>query len=107
MSDTFLSIYLVLLCGLVVAWILTFRSIFRQLHARHADRHAKLFGTPQHRKNAMDKFFALLGFLAWENHGALRDSRLWLSCIFLKACTVLFFVTFVVMTFTPFFLKEH
>jgi hypothetical protein len=107
MSDTILGIYLVILCGLVVAWIFAFRAIFRQLRARHAERHAKLFGTPQRRKNAMDKFFSLLGFLAWENQAELRDGRLWLSCVFLKACTALFLLTFVAMMFTPFFLKEH
>jgi hypothetical protein len=107
MSDTILGLYLVAMCGLAVAWVLVYRAIFRRLGARHAERHAQLFGTPQRRKNGMDRFFSLLGFLVWENHGELRDGRLWLGCVLLKACTVLFLATFVAMVFTPFFLKTH
>lgn len=107
MSDTFLTLYLVLMCVLAVAWIFTYRAIFQQLAARHAERHTRIFGTPQRRKNGMDKFFSLLAFLVWEDQTELRDTRLLLSCVFLKACTLLFFVTFVAMMFTPLFLKER
>ncbi len=104
MPDSMLGFYFLALSADAVAWLLTYRGIFRRLRDRHAARFAALFGTPGRRKNDMDRFFALLGFL-FENQSDLRDGRLFASCILLKALTVLFLVVFVAMMFTPFFLQ--
>jgi hypothetical protein len=103
MPDTVLGFYFLALCSLAVAWTLTYRWIARRLRERHAAKHAVLFGTPERRKNGMDKFFALLGF-AFQDQAALRDLRLLLACILLKALAVFFVVVFIAMMFTPFFL---
>ncbi len=107
MPDTVLGIYFLVLSADAVAWFLTYRGIFRRLRDRHPARHAALFGTPTRRKNGMDKFFSLLGFL-FQDQSDLRDARLFASCLLLKTLSVLFIVIFVAMMFTPFFLQlEH
>ena len=103
MPDTMLGLYFVALCALAAGWVLTYRAILRRLRARHPAKAARIFGTPERRKNAMDQFFSLLGF-AFENQSDLRDRRLLLGCILLKALAALFLATFVAMMFTPFFL---
>ena len=103
MPDTVLGIYFVTLCALATAWALDYRWIFRRLRDRHGRKHAVLFGTPERRKNGMDRFFALLGFL-FEDQAALADGRLAAQCVLLKVLSVLFAAVFVAMMFTPFFL---
>jgi hypothetical protein len=104
MPDWMLGVYFFALSADAGAWVLMFRGIFRRLRDRHPDHHARLFGTPVRRKNGMDRFFALLGFL-FEDQSELRDGRLFASCLLLKILTVLFLLVFVAMMFTPFFLQ--
>jgi hypothetical protein len=52
----------------------------------------------------MDRFFAVLGFL-FQDQTALRDWRLLLACVLLKAAAVTFLLVFAAMMFTPFFLQ--
>jgi hypothetical protein len=107
MPDTILGIYFLALSATAVAWFLIYRGIFRRLRERHPARHTAIIVAQGRRKNGMDRFFSLLGFL-FEDQAALRDRRLLLGCIALKLLTVFFFATFVAMMFTPFFLQlEH
>jgi hypothetical protein len=103
MPDTVLGIYFLALSADAVAWYLAYRWIYRRLGDRHPARFSRLFGTELRRKNGMDKFFALLGFL-FEDQAELRDGRLLATCVFLKLSSVLFVVVFIAMMFTPFFL---
>jgi hypothetical protein len=76
----------------------------KRLRERHPAKFALLRGTPERRKNGMDKFISLLAFL-FEDQAALRDWRLLLSCVLLKALAVAFALIFIAMMFTPFFLQ--
>lgn len=104
MPDSMLGIYFLALSADAVAWFLIYRGIFRRLQERHPARHAAIVAAQGRRKNGMDRFFSLLGFL-FEDQSDLRDGRMFASCILLKLLTVLFFAVFVAMMFTPFFLQ--
>lgn len=107
MPDTLLGLYLVLLCALAAGWLWDYRWILRRLRERHPAKAAHILGAPGRRKNGMDRFFSLLGFV-FADQSALRDTRLLLACILLKALAVACLVVFLVMMFTPFFLRlEH
>lgn len=104
MSDQILAVYFVLLCGVAAAWFLAFKAIVGRLRSRHEATFSVLFGTPERRKNGMDKFFALFAFL-FQDKSALRDIPLVLACALVKALTAIFLLVFVAMMFTPFFLQ--
>lgn len=104
MPDSVLAFYFGALCALAAAWVATYRAIRRRLAARHPMKFAALVGTAQRRKNGLDKFFAVVGFL-FEDQTALHDLRLRLACGLLKALAAGFLLVFVAMMFTPFFLR--
>jgi hypothetical protein len=104
MPDTILTFYLVAMCVLALAWWLTCRGVFRRLRERHPAKAAALFGTPQRRKNELDRLFALLGFL-FENQAALGDTRLLVGCVLMKLYPILFLVVLLAMMYTPMFLR--
>jgi hypothetical protein len=103
MPDSVLAGYLVALCMLAAAWWVTIRRIVSRLRERHPAKFATIFGTPERRKNEMDKFVSTLAFL-FEDQAALRDWRLLLACVMVKAFSVLWLLVFAAMVFTPFFL---
>jgi hypothetical protein len=105
MSDAVLAILFVALCADLFVWVLVFRAISHRLRDRHPRPHAMIFGHAARRKNGMDRFFSLLGFLANKEYAALGDGPLAIRCVLLKICTALFFLIFIAMMFGPFFLR--
>jgi hypothetical protein len=104
MSDTWLSGYLVAMAVIFVIWWQLARWIASRIRRRHAPRAMAIFGTPERRKNGMDQFFSLIGFL-FQDQSNLRDLPLLLACVLLKVLAILWLLTFVAMSFTPMFLK--
>ncbi|MDD5201148.1 MAG: hypothetical protein PHC88_15255 [Terrimicrobiaceae bacterium] len=102
MSDAVPACLFVALCGVILAWILTYRALSRYLRRRHP----AIFGASTRRKNGMDQFFAVLGFLFRKGDAALGDRRLWFRCVLLKSWTALIVLVFLAMMFAPMFIRE-
>jgi len=107
MSEDVLTYLLIALCVIAVAWFFVYRAIFQRLRERHEARYAQIVGTTEHRKNGMDRFFAVIVFLTQEDQSKLGDNALFLRCLALKGCTLAFLIVFLAMTFAPMFIREH
>jgi uncharacterized membrane protein len=107
MSEDVLTYLLIALGIIAVAWFFVYRAIFQRLRERHEARYSQIIGTAEHRKNGMDRFFGVIVFLTQEDQSKLGDSTLFLRCLALKGCTLLFLLVFLAMTFAPMFLREH
>lgn len=107
MPDTVLALYFLMLCALAAAWILIYRAIVARLRALHGAKHTAIFTSQGRRKNGMDQFFSVVGFV-FQSQSELRDTPLLLLCVALKLLAPAFLLVFIAMMFTPFFLQlEH
>lgn len=104
-NDVIPAAAFVVLCAAVGAWAWNCRSIGRGLRQRHSTQADKVLGSPTRRKNGMDRFFSLAGFLFSGGLATLGDRRLRFRFLLLKLLTALIVISFLVMMISPMAIK--
>jgi len=84
-------------------WIKLYQCTYRQIGARHP-KNTPCSGHLQRRKNSVDRLTAFLQFLAASQDRTLKDGAITRYCLLIKACSLAFFLFFIVMAFSPMFL---
>lgn len=101
-----LSLFLLAVFAAAVAWTICFLTLRRALRRCEAAPHASLFGTTARRKNGVDQFFAILGFVLQGGHRRVADRRVRLGGFGLKLFAALFLACFLAMMFAPFLVRK-
>lgn len=86
----------------IIGWIAGYRGAVHRLRTAHPGVAPRLFGTPERRRNGMDQFFGVVGFLLSGEHRGTGDRRLALAALLLRLTMILFGLAFVAMAFAPF-----
>ena len=104
MTESLVVYVSLVLCGMVLSWILLYRSIVRRLNVRHPKKYLAMRAISGIPKNSIDWLFSLLRYLSLGEYRDLGDSTMSGLCLLLKGCTLAIFLLFVFLMFSPMFL---